>query len=250
MDRRAARVLVDAGGGTFERLGRAGVEAANLDLVLLTHTHIDHSGGLPPVVFAAFMAGRERPLTVVGPAAGLGQPGNRRFCDLLFGPEGAWNYLHSFPGFGVDALEAPSDSTDAQVSTVTTAADLTVRSVAVPHGIMPSVAYRIDAGDTSVVITGDVSQFHPPLIGLAQGVSLLVHDMALPERPTPHGHLHAKPQDVGRHAAGSHARSLLLTHVMPELEDERAAAEAGVRRHFSGPLDWAHDLMTVPISSS
>lgn len=69
--------------------------------------------------------------------------------------------------------------------------------------------------------------------------------MALPERETPHGDLHAKPHGFGRHAADSNAHSLLLTHVMPELEDERAAAEATVRQHFSGPVDWAQDLMMM-----
>jgi len=49
------RLLVDAGGGVFERLGRAEIGAAELDPVLLTHLHIDHSGGLAPLVFSAYM---------------------------------------------------------------------------------------------------------------------------------------------------------------------------------------------------
>ncbi|SDX91954.1 Metallo-beta-lactamase superfamily protein [Modestobacter sp. DSM 44400] len=84
-----AKVLVDAGGGTFERLGRAGVDVTSLEAVLLTHTHIDHSGGLAPVVFAMAMAEREWPLAVAGPAGREQHPGCARFCDLLFGPQGA-----------------------------------------------------------------------------------------------------------------------------------------------------------------
>lgn len=113
---------------------------------------------------------------------------------------------------------------------------------------MPSVAYRIDAArGGSVALSGDVSGESSALAELAQGVELLVHDMALPERDVEHGDLHAKPSEVGRTARAANAGSLLLTHVMPELEDEKDDAERLVRSTFNGPVTWAHDLMTVGV---
>jgi beta-lactamase superfamily II metal-dependent hydrolase len=41
------RILVDAGSGAFARLGEAKLSLANVDIVLLTHLHIDHAGELP-----------------------------------------------------------------------------------------------------------------------------------------------------------------------------------------------------------
>src|SRR6202451_3368250 len=41
------RILVDAGPGAFARLGEAKLSLANVDIVLLTHLHIDHAGELP-----------------------------------------------------------------------------------------------------------------------------------------------------------------------------------------------------------
>lgn len=102
------RLLVDCGGGVFERLGRTGVDPATLSAVLLTHTHIDHSGGLAPVLFAAAMAGRRTPVPVVGPDGRDQHPGCRRFTELLFGEQGAWSYLNTFPGFGVTPTECRS----------------------------------------------------------------------------------------------------------------------------------------------
>ncbi|MDT7618318.1 MAG: hypothetical protein QOF00_5765 [Pseudonocardiales bacterium] len=236
------RLLVDAGGGTFERLGRAGVDPAALAAALLTHLHIDHSGGLAPVVFAAWMAGRDHPLTVVGPAGSDDQPGSARWCELLFGTDGAWSYLHTFDGFGIDSRETPSDPASDAVTEVLDLGDLQVTSVAVPHGMMPSVAYRIDAADASVVFSGDVSAYHPPLAALAHRCGLLVHDMALPERDVPHGHLHAKPSEVGRLAADAECAALLLTHVMPALEPERGQAERLVVDRYRGAVNWAQDL--------
>lgn len=88
-------VLVDCGGGVFERLGRSGFDPAGLSAVFLTHTHVDHTGGLAPGLFAAAMAGRQTPLPVVGPDGRDMHPGCRRFTELLFGEQGAWSYLHT-----------------------------------------------------------------------------------------------------------------------------------------------------------
>jgi len=63
---------------------------------------------------------------------------------------------------------------------------LRVQSVAVPHGMMPSVASRIEHGGKSIVFSGDVQSEYEPLVKLAAGCDLLVHDLALPERVVAH----------------------------------------------------------------
>jgi ribonuclease BN (tRNA processing enzyme) len=46
------RLLVDAGPGSFARLGEAHVSLVALDTVLLTHLHVDHVAELPGIVKA------------------------------------------------------------------------------------------------------------------------------------------------------------------------------------------------------
>lgn len=244
------RILVDAGGGTFERLGRIGADPAELDGGLLTHLHIDHSGGLPPVVFAAFMQGRTKPLPVAGPSGRDDQPGWRHACELLFGPAGAWRYLHSFEGFGVEAIEVPEDA-PAPAAVVLGAGEteppLEVAAVGVAHGMMPAVAYRITLGDHSVVISGDLEGESTSLAALARGCDLLVHDQALPRRDMVHGHLHPPPEETGANAAAAGARQLLLSHLMPPAERELDEVVARVASRYDGRIDVAHDLMTIAI---
>src|SRR5579859_3018161 len=52
------RILVDAGPGTFARLGEAKLSLAKTDIVLLTHLHIDHTGELPGLFKARSISSR------------------------------------------------------------------------------------------------------------------------------------------------------------------------------------------------
>jgi glyoxylase-like metal-dependent hydrolase (beta-lactamase superfamily II) len=40
------RILMDVGGGTYKSLAMGGVNVKDLDLVLLTHLHVDHTSDL------------------------------------------------------------------------------------------------------------------------------------------------------------------------------------------------------------
>lgn len=65
-----------------------------------------------------------------------------------------------------------------------------------------------------------------------------------------HGNLHARPTEVGHTATAARAGALPLTHVMPELEDERDDAEKLVRASFRGAVIWSHDLVRMPVQKS
>jgi len=56
--------------------------------------------------------------------------------------------------------------------------DVSIYAVAVPHGMMPSVAFRVDCGAESVVFSGDISASTASFIALAKNCSMLVHDFA------------------------------------------------------------------------
>lgn len=256
------RVLVDAGGGIFERLGRCGLDLSAIELILLTHLHIDHTSDLPAVVMNAYMRDRGRPIALAGPAGRVGndaapenaspQLGAQEFVRLLFGSEGAWRYMNTFDGFGIDAFHVPSDPSDSAIHEISVGKalediGLSIFGTAVPHGMMPSIAFRVEFDDRSIVFSGDVSASTEPLIALAKDCSLLVHDFALPERDVPHGHLHAKPSAVGRTAHKSGAKRLLLSHFMPAIEDELGQAVDIVRREYAGRVEIAKDLATYEV---
>jgi ribonuclease BN (tRNA processing enzyme) len=203
------------------------------------------------------MSDRGRAVTVAGPAGRPGnneapenaapQPGVAKFVSLLFGADGAWRYMNTFDGFGINAVETTSNASDVRVHRVQVDPALkeegiSIEARGVPHGMMPSVAFRVSYRDSSVVFSGDISRSTPSFLALARNCSMLVHDFALPEREVPHGKLHAKPSVVGSMARESGAKALLLSHFMPAIEPELDVAVDIVRQEYSGRIEIAADL--------
>src|SRR6202158_3493538 len=91
------RILVDAGPGAFLRIGELDLDLDNVDTVLLTHLHIDHSGDLAAFFNARALTSDGRIVyRVFGPdRAGL-FPRTSRFVNLLVGQDGAFAYQKTF----------------------------------------------------------------------------------------------------------------------------------------------------------
>ena len=60
-------VLFDCGEGTQVSLRLLGWGFKQIDCICLTHFHADHTAGLPGLLLAIGQAGREEPLTIIGP---------------------------------------------------------------------------------------------------------------------------------------------------------------------------------------
>jgi ribonuclease BN (tRNA processing enzyme) len=247
------RILVDVGGGVFTRVGQLKSELPDLELIVLTHLHVDHTGDLAPLLFDLYLRDRNRGIAVIGPSPRGDQPGTRSFCSLLFGSRGAWRHLNAFPSFQLMVDEASSNIEQAAVEQMEVPAALvdlgvTLHTVAVPHGPMPAIAVRIARGPQSLVLTGDVAHSTPALVSLAKDASLLVHDMALPEGAALE-HLHATPTHVAQTAAQARVRELVLSHFMPPILPEIDQTVAFIRRHYDGAVEVAHDLATYDVGT-
>jgi ribonuclease BN (tRNA processing enzyme) len=140
-------------------------------------------------------------------------------------------------------------------------ADVKVSSLRVRHPpIDQSYAYRFDARDRSVVISGDTA-YAPELADFAKGADVLIHEaMYLPaiekliqQNPDARRlreHLlasHTSTEDVGRIAEQAGVKALVLSHLVPgddpSITDEQWAE--GVRKHFSGKVIVGKDLLEV-----
>jgi len=63
----AAQFLIDCGASSLIAMKRFGVDPSRIDLILLSHLHGDHFGGIPFFILDAQFGRRTRPLVVAGP---------------------------------------------------------------------------------------------------------------------------------------------------------------------------------------
>ena len=59
--------LIDCGASSLPALKRLGIARDDIDLILITHFHGDHFGGLPFLLLDAQFSRRSRPLVIAGP---------------------------------------------------------------------------------------------------------------------------------------------------------------------------------------
>jgi ribonuclease BN (tRNA processing enzyme) len=241
------RIVIDAGPGSFARLGESGLSAEHLDSILLTHLHIDHAGDLAALVKSRALSA-EGPMTfrIAGPTGGAAYPSTKDFVARLFGEDGAYAYLPSFRNeLHLEVTEVPVDL-DAAPRFVVDLDGVRVTSVAVDHGDVPTVAYRLEHGGRSFVVTGDLASRRGRIEELASGADVLVYGAAVldpPGSPEKLYELHTPPARIGEVAAKAGAKTLVLGHIPPNVDAKQAEVLSSVRRAFAGEVRFAADCM-------
>jgi len=247
------RLLIDAGPGTFLRLGEMELELGALDTVLLTHLHIDHAGELPGFVKARDLAG-DGPMTfrIAGPTAAGPYPSTTTFVERLFGAQGAFAYLPSFRNvLRFDAIEL-AGSAASEPQPVLDGAGLSVKAIAVDHGDVPAVAYRVEHAGHSLVVSGDLASKNDNLVTLATGADLLVYDTSVLDPPGSTEalyDLHTPPARIGEVATRAQVRTLLLSHLTARVEDHANEVMSSVQAGFRGEVRFAHDCLTLELAA-
>ena len=251
-DHGTARVLVDAGGGSALRFGESGAQMSQVDVVLFSHFHIDHSGDFPALVFSSWFEDRKRPLPVYGPAGNDFMPSTTEFVhDLFSEPHGAWRYLSDLvePGTqGSYTLEPHDVAAGSKPVLVFRNSDMAVYAVRVIHGGFPALAWRVEMSGKRIVFSGDTNGDGDGLTQLARDADLFVAHNAVPEGATGvERRLHMPPSVIGITAANAHAKQLVLSHRMLRTLGRENETEAEIKRHYSGPIAFANDLDCFPV---
>lgn len=242
-----ARVLVDAGGGSFLRFGQANARFEDLDLIAISHFHTDHSADLPALLKSGYFSRRTRSLLISGPEAGGPFPALEAYIESLLDPGlGSYAYLAGYLD-GSDGLvklkRVPVDHHHETPDSVMEESGLRVTALGVPHGIVPTLAYRVEADGQSIVFASDQNGSSEQFSGFAQGATVLVAHLAIPENATGAARkLHAPASVIGQMAEKSKVETLVLSHFMSRSLNDLDNSLAKIRLKFAGDIILAEDL--------
>ena len=249
-----AKLLVDMGGGAYLRFGQSRAKTSDLALVAISHLHPDHISDLPAFLWLSNQV-RTEPLPIVGPSAGKGVAGPAgndvapdfpTFLSRLFDEKtGAFQVLGGTlggRGNGVRLNVSVVDVMKAEPSTVFEGQGLKVTALGIPHANMPTLAYRVETSDGSIVFSSDQNGTDPKFVDFARNANVLIMHLAIAAGAT--SPLHAAPAVVGRIAQEAGVKRLILSHIT---QFDLEAAIADVKKSYTGALTVGADLQCTSV---
>ena len=221
-------ILLDSGSGTLRELLKVAVSFKEIDCLLYSHLHPDHTADFVPFLFASNYGSekmRTRRLSIIGPV------GMTQFYQRLKLAYGKWIIPK---GYRLDLAEISGEKLNF--------ADFSLQGFPLLHSDH-SVGFRIKSQDGEVVAYSGDTDYCPNLVELARKVDLLILECSFPDDKKVEGHL--TPLLAGRVAREAECKKLLLTHFYPPCDD--CDIVKIVERQYSGEVILAEDLMKVVV---
>jgi ribonuclease BN (tRNA processing enzyme) len=250
-----AAYVVDCGDGVARQLVFANIPLPALRHIFITHHHSDHNADYGNLIWLAWTAGLRTQVDSWGP------PPLQKMTELFFEMNAADIKARTADEGRIPLAPLLHAHELAQAGIVLQDDHVKVTAALVNHPPMvPSFAYRFDASDRSIVISGDTARSEK-LIELARGADVLVHsayylpavDRLVARVPNAaslkqsilNGQTSA--EDAGRVAQAAGVKTLVLSHLIPpddgEITDQMWIAAA--RASFNGNLIVGKDLMEI-----
>jgi ribonuclease BN (tRNA processing enzyme) len=247
--------VIDCGDGIARQLVFAGVPLDKLRHIFLTHHHSDHNADYGNLIWLAWTAGLRTRVDAWGP------PPLEKMTGLFFEmnaydietrianekrvPLVPLVHVHELNGAGLVMQDQ----------------NVKVTATLVDHPpVAPAFAYRFDARDRSIVISGDTRRSEK-LVELARGADILVHSAfympaidrlaarvanapGLEQSIVAH---QTSAEDAGRVAQDAGVKTLVLSHLVPPDDPdvtEQMWSDAA-RAHFRGTVIVGRDLLEI-----
>ncbi len=213
--------LLDCGVTTNTGLAALGIERDELDVILISHFHGDHFGGIPLLLLAALYEDeRKRPLHIAGPPE---TEARVRALARAMGhsiEDQDWSFPISFEEMTPERSHAVGP---AQVTPFATQHQIEAN----PHG------YRVSVGRETVAYSGDTGWFEG-LPGHVAGSELFVCECTM---HSSHLDFHLNFDQICEHREKFDCERLVLTHLGSEMADRRGLL----------PVETADDGLVVKL---
>jgi ribonuclease Z len=200
LDTGEQKILVDAGESCSRTLIELGIEPVELDTIIITHGHSDHTGGLAMLIQSCWIVGRERPLPIFLPKE-LIQPLTVWLDASYIGPNfipfklqfQAWEDSNHVNISGIDVRVAPTTHLDSLVKKF-------------GNDRFHPFSLSFDSPGFEFVASGDLGAPEDLLPQLENGTDLLICELA-----------HFPPTSLFRFLQKFGINRLVLTHGSAEV---------------------------------
>ncbi len=218
---KSANVLIDAGPTLLAGLKRAGIEAATLNLALITHLHGDHFAGLPFLILEyLYESPALRRLTIAGP---------RNLESRVWAM-----FRLMYPKSPAERVARKLKFVTLKPGVRSRFAGVTVDCIRTPHTTGDvSLALKVTADGKSLVFSGDTG-WTEDLVALSANADLMLLECTYFETEAA---FHLSYPRIAANLERFKARRVVLTHL--GRETLRRSGEIG--------LEMAYDGMTLPL---
>ncbi len=222
-------LLIDAGGSTYQRLLRAGIDPQTLQGIVLTHSHADHINGLFGLLFSLSLAGRRMSLPIYGLTTTL------TLVQTILAAYSLDEHVAPVTWVSINAgdrLNLPHD-TPWMVQT------------ALNEHSRPCLALCFEQRDTgqTLVYSGDTEPCQA-VRDLAMGADVLIHEATTAEPFAGH----TTPRQAGEIGATTGVAHLVLVHFSPQWTMPEEQALADVRAGgFVGRVDIGQEYQVLEL---
>lgn len=214
-------MLVDCGCGTLVRLSQAEIPFKDIDMVFISHFHIDHISDLFSFLWALKYSklNREKDLAIIGPK------GFHNFYNTFIKP-----IVFSKP-FDLFKIEIREIEDKIKFENFIVEAHNTVHTD-------ESLAYKFTENEKKLVIAGDMD-YDEEIINFSKKADILILECSYDNSYKIEGHL--IPKECGEIAQKADVKKLIITHFYPIQKEVRLEETKDV---FQNVL-MAEDLMNV-----
>ena len=253
------KLLVDAGPGMRQRVFQAGgfELLTDIDTVLITHLHFDHTIDLPNLWLTGWLFGRKKNMRVYGPEGTEEFMGN---FEKAFDWDLRYRYLTNVHVEGSDLI-----TTDIEPGVFYNQNGIKITAFDVAHlpldpeteellGLEGATfGYRVDYKGRSVVFSGDTRSLPgSKIIEISKGVDVLIHETQIPypgdskeaKLANVSMIVHSSPEQVAYVFNETRPRLGIYHHIIPP---ETTRDELLGMTDYDGRMEVAEDLMTLMI---
>ena len=118
-----------------------------------------------------------------------------------------------------------------------------ISAIAVHHGPIAAIAWRVDLHGCSISFSGDFSNQYKTLVDLAKDSDILVIHHAIPENAGRIArNLHVPPTEIGKIAKQANVKYLILSHRMQRTLGKEQESKKLIYNSYDKTLVFANDM--------